>query len=1366
VAGAGTGKTRVIVDRVRRLLETKGETAWLAAGQPIPAGPGRHDPPFGGPLVPEQILILTYNVKAAQELAARLERALGPATRARLHVSNFHAFCQRILIEHAADAGSTGEADVLDGVGQLLLLRDLWPELPLVYHASRRGDAGWWLGAFVAFINRAKDELVTPEQVAAFADGEAVVFEREHGPLEPALERLRASGNLTPARRVRGDYARWRTAVRAAEASDDPFVLEPSDEAVLKTAEREARRAVDGEGRARALRSFTPTEQAVIEELADTYVVDGAALEVLRLRELALVYASYQEELRRRGALDFGEQIAAVIHLFRERPNVLRRYQRQFRYILVDEFQDANVAQIELVELLGRTPDRPDNVMVVGDDDQSIYRFRGASYAAFAEFERRFAEPPVHDRGALPPGPPRRMRLEENHRSGGHVLAAANRLIERNQLRFEPDKRLRTMRAAGTPVELVVCANPQDEAVAIVDRIAAYVGLQPDPTPAALGEGPAMPARRASERPGPVRALSDVAVLYRKHRHRDAIVARLADEDIPYTVVGGLSLFDTPEIRDLEQTLRAIVDPLQDVALARMLSAGPWRLDALEILAVARMARYDRRHLIEAIRDVVDSGEVVVRAPGPGAGDPGAVEDEVPGGAPSQESGPALQPRTFDLLAGAGSRDERGGQPAGPPAGPTEGLGEGDPATPPTFEREEDGTRRRIAPSTRARLRRVLETLDPLGPLTWREGPYTILERLIERTDTVLDLIAADTRAAQRQATNIASLLRFAFDWQQVHPRGSLAAFVDYLDAYQAVGGELPTSVELSEDVDGVRLMTLYQAKGLEFPIVFVPYLLDTEWPVARDTTEVLPRELLREPVPVGDLLLEEERRLLYVAMTRAQERLVLSTQDGPGVEKAVSAFVLELRDGAGAELVEMRSGGLAELLAEGARSSDGPGPADDMADPGSVPADLAAATADPAPVGAGAARHAPAGDEDEEDEAWPFGPLGDPEAPSTATADRASAMPAATAAPRAGTAADLPAPVAASASAAIRQVMPLPTARERRLALRLRANELLGLIEGSDPDAPETPDARATFEVELRRVAEAAGLAADEARRRGLDPLTMRTVALDSGSGANLLQVAPLPHAFSYSQFDVYERCPLRYAFRHVYRFPEAEGRAPLSFGSTAHEAFERFTRERRERAARGEAPPTREDLARYFDAAWRPGSYGTQAAEDGYRSRIGPLLDAFWRGELATDRQDVIAEELPFELVLQPADGAPAVHVNGSIDRLDRLPSGRVEVIDYKTGRPSSQKGVDESLQLSIYALACRDALELGTPERVTLYFTEAQTRLSTTRTDEQLDAARDDILARAAHIRSGDFAATPSRKACDYCDFRAMCPARWAG
>ena len=157
-----------------------------------------------------------------------------------------------------------------------------------------------------------------------------------------------------------------------------------------------------------------------------------------------------------------------------------------------------------------------------------------------------------------------------------------------------------------------------------------------------------------------------------------------------------------------------------------------------------------------------------------------------------------------------------------------------------------------------------------------------------------------------------------------------------------------------------------------------------------------------------------------------------------------------------------------------------------------------------------------------------------------------------------------------------------------------------------------------------------------------------------------------------------------------------------------------------------------------------------------------MNTLLENFWNGEVSSIGE-AIAEELVFDLVIEDPDGGLPVVVSGSIDRIDRLPSGLVEVIDYKTGRTSSQKGVDESLQLSIYALACRDALGLGTPEKVTLYFTESATRMSTTRTDEQLDAVRADILARTARIRSGDFAATPSADTCRWCDYARLCPSR---
>ena len=159
IAGAGTGKTRVIVERVRHLLETRED------------------------LQPENLLVLTYNVKAAAELRERIETAVGIADAARMTVSNFHSFCQGILTDNAGDAGLPARPDVLDGVGQVLLLRDLVPGLGLLYH----GTNDYWYANIVNFINRCKDELVRPFDFEAFAVAERHAFELRFGDAEVAV---------------------------------------------------------------------------------------------------------------------------------------------------------------------------------------------------------------------------------------------------------------------------------------------------------------------------------------------------------------------------------------------------------------------------------------------------------------------------------------------------------------------------------------------------------------------------------------------------------------------------------------------------------------------------------------------------------------------------------------------------------------------------------------------------------------------------------------------------------------------------------------------------------------------------------------------------------------------------------------------------------------------------------------------------------------------------------------------------------------------------------------------------------------------------------------------------------------------------
>ncbi|HEY2887443.1 MAG TPA: PD-(D/E)XK nuclease family protein, partial [Candidatus Limnocylindrales bacterium] len=464
---------------------------------------------------------------------------------------------------------------------------------------------------------------------------------------------------------------------------------------------------------------------------------------------------------------------------------------------------------------------------------------------------------------------------------------------------------------------------------------------------------------------------------------------------------------------------------------------------------------------------------------------------------------------------------------------------------------------------------------------------------------------------------------------------------------------------------------------------VIVPGLVEREWPSTFGSGDLFPVDLLREGRPSADFNIDEERRLLYVALTRAEDRLIVTGHSGPnGQNLGPSPFLAELRDADVASLADPNGMRFVDRTIARPAEADSNGTSDD--------------------------------------------------------------------------------PSLERTAAAVRAVMPLPTKRERRLALRLRATELLGMLEGTDAANPEAEEARRGFTEQLAGIGRSAAVGAEEARARGLDPFTFQTLAQDSAAGANLLDVAPLAGHFSYSQFSTYERCPLQYAFASVYRIPTARTAGYFAFGSAAHAAFEQFTKERRARLARGETAPTKADLEAIFAAQWHPAEFGDRTTEAEYQRKTGNLLERFWDGELSTSGE-AIHEELEFSLALDPGDGSSPVIVSGSIDRIDRLPGGGIEVIDYKTGRITSQKDVGDNLQLSIYALACRDALGLGTPERVTLYFTESSMRMSTTRTDAELDAARLDILARAARVRSGDFAATPSKRTCGYCDYAALCPSR---
>ena len=241
------------------------------------------------------------------------------------------------------------------------------------------------------------------------------------------------------------------------------------------------------------------------------------------------IYMAYNDELARLGAVDFGDIILKVLILFDTHPEILARYQSQFKYILVDEFQDTNHAQMELLEMLTRASVRP-NICCVGDDDQSIYSWRGAEIRHILNFDKTFNDAQI-------------IRLEINYRSTSNILGAANSLIRHNRGRLGKDLRATENAGAGEPVYVLSVPTDWDEARVVADAI--------------LHDG-------ASD-------FGRFAVLIRAGALSRLFEEEFARRQIPYRLVGATKFYDRAEIRDAIAYIRLLVYPFDDISLLRII---------------------------------------------------------------------------------------------------------------------------------------------------------------------------------------------------------------------------------------------------------------------------------------------------------------------------------------------------------------------------------------------------------------------------------------------------------------------------------------------------------------------------------------------------------------------------------------------------------------------------------------------------------------------------------------------------------------------------------------------------------------------------------------------------------------------------
>jgi len=284
-------------------------------------------------------------------------------------------------------------------------------------------------------------------------------------------------------------------------------------------------------------------------------------------RQVAQVYEAYEKQLKANNAMDFDDLITRPADLFRKAPEVLERYRRLFRHILIDEFQDTNRAQYNLVRMLVTSPT---NLCVVGDDDQSIYGWRGAEVRNILDFENDYPDVAT-------------VRLEQNYRSTGNILEVANSVV--SHIVGRKSKRLWTEKASGPRAVVLECQNELDEA----DQVAAH-------------------ARRVTEELG--LAWREVAVLYRTNAQSRALEEALRRSVIPYRIIGGLRFYERKEIRDLLAYLKVIANPRDSGSLYRIINVpsrgiGPVSLTRLTDLALAR-----GEPLYHALADADQAGDL------------------------------------------------------------------------------------------------------------------------------------------------------------------------------------------------------------------------------------------------------------------------------------------------------------------------------------------------------------------------------------------------------------------------------------------------------------------------------------------------------------------------------------------------------------------------------------------------------------------------------------------------------------------------------------------------------------------------------------------------------------------------------------
>ena len=665
IAGAGTGKTTVVTERIKWLISQN-----LAK--------------------PAEILALTFTDKAAREMETRVDVAM-PYGYTQMWISTFHSFCDRILRAEAVQIGLDPGYKLMTEAETIIFLRQNLFKFNLNYFRPL-GNPNKFLEGIIQHFSRLKDEDVNTEEYLHFAQSQKVKAKVEKEEVEKTLE-------------------------------------------------------------------------------------------------LAKAYQKYEELKIKEGVADFADLITNALKLFRTRPNIIRDYRKQFKYILVDEFQDTNIAQYTLLKIMAPPKLRP-NLTVVGDDSQSIYKFRGAAVSNILQFMKDY-------KGA------KQVVLTKNYRSSQTILDHAYRLIKHNdpdtlEVKLGISKNLKKMRqVAEEKIEFLPADRVEKEADLVAGRIKDLAKSKKY-------------------------AWSDFAILMRANSHADPFVRAFARAGIPYQFLGPGMLFRQSEVKDLIAYLKILYNLEDSVALYRILTMDFFEISARDLATLTSFSKKTNLSLFETCEVVTGQAEGQVKM----------------------------------------------------------------------------NIRPVVSEKTKEKLEKIVKMIYRHLKLLPKETAGQILYYFLEDTGLLRKMTEYKTAQDEKKAQNVSKFFDKLKTYEVDHEDASVSAVVDWIEMSMELG-ESPLAQDLDwVEVNAVNLLTVHSSKGLEFPVVFLVNLVAQRFPTTERREQIpIPEDLIKEILPLGDYHLEEERRLFYVGMTRARDRLILTAANyyGEGKrERKISPFVSE----------------------------------------------------------------------------------------------------------------------------------------------------------------------------------------------------------------------------------------------------------------------------------------------------------------------------------------------------------------------------------------------------------------------------------------------------------------------------------------